>query len=576
MRTRHWLTTIMICFLVLAGSTRAQAQYPGGPGHASIQTQGMPPGAYSGYPSMSPYEQGYSQTYNDNGTWFNDSIGAAMAGGPGRWTVNLDWVTSTPRQFKGLVGAPNTNTYLDNPDVAPADDDGIAFDFFNYFDPARGRNIGKMTQSGLRISGAFNAPQSAGFLFDVTYNPQSNQTYNAQRPIEALRYQIWDQPGTIGDRKANRAAVRQLLTGPDFLAADISPPFDWLLDTPPQTHQNDATESGLLQRNLYNLHGLPIDDGVTFGGVTVPYDLGFVLQQRHESFNVNLGFAMAPIINSGGLTVQPIVSGRYMYLNEVFDFRGTDSGLNYTPGGTPALFKEHSVPDQVDGGGDLIVDNAGVSDGTGGGGGGGGGAFIGGNASATPDTNWSLINPDGLIESRLNNAITTNLAGPEIALKYQLGETGGTTLSGQTRVGVMVNREKVDLRGNNIGNLLAFDQTTFDPNAGGTLTDMFPTNGDLNRFRDQKETTHLSPLFEQSFQAQVPLFANVPLLRRIRQLQGASLRAGYTFLWIGEVASPNKSILWQANPRAGLFPKIKLQRDAYYIGSWNFGVNWEF
>ena len=62
----------------------------------------------------------------------------------------------------------------------------------------------------------------------------------------------------------------------------------------------------------------------------------------------------------------------------------------------------------------------------------------------------------------------------------------------------------------------------------------------------------------------------------MRQFDGASLRLGYSWLWIGEVASPNRSVLWEANPRAGLFPGVQLDREAYYISSWNFGVNWAF
>lgn len=586
MRTPHWLTPLAICFLVFTGSPSADAQFPGVPGQSQIHTQGLPPGAYMPYPTISPYDQAYMQTYNQNGTWFADSVGAAVPGARNRWTMNVDWIAAQPRKLRGLVGSPDTNRYLDDPNVTPADDvaadaDFDVFDFFNYFDAADARSIGNLSQNGLRLSGGMTAVNGTGFVFDITYNPEARELYNPKRALAKERYDVWDQPGLIGNRKANEEVVRQLLTGPDFLAADISPPWDWALDNPPQTHQNDSTESGLLQRNLYNLHGLPIQNG-DVGGVTVPYDLGFILEHHHESLNVNLGFAMTPIMQSSGFTMKPIVSGRYMYLGEEFIFRGMDSGLNYTPGASPALFKEVSRNDGVDDGDDKIVDNAGVSDDQGGGGGGGGGAFIGGNASATPDTNWSLINPDGLIESKVNNAVTSHIAGPEVALNYQWGGAGGTLITGQTKVGLMVNREKIDLTGNNIGNLLAFEAGSFEPggpadaNPGGTLTEMNPTNGDGNRFRDEKITTHLSPLFEQSIMAEVPIFSNIPGLRRIRQLEGARFRAGYSFLWIGEVASPNRSINWQANPQANLFPKIRLNRDNYYIGSWNFGINWSF
>jgi hypothetical protein len=59
-------------------------------------------------------------------------------------------------------------------------------------------------------------------------------------------------------------------------------------------------------------------------------------------------------------------------------------------------------------------------------------------------------------------------------------------------------------------------------------------------------------------------------------LENASLQAGYTFLWIGEVADPNRSIVWQSNPRAGLFPTINVKRDNFYQNTLRIGVSSQY
>ena len=129
-------------------------------------------------------------------------------------------------------------------------------------------------------------------------------------------------------------------------------------------------------------------------------------------------------------------------------------------------------------------------------------------------------------------------------------------------------------------NLLNVDVATVGPDGFGFVhNEIFDATVDdpnPNAFSDSKTTTHLSPLFEQSFQAELPIFSQVPVLRNVRQLQGARLRLGYSWLWVGEVASPNQSVRWQANPRAGLFPSIDLLRDDYSISTVNFGLSWDF
>ena len=560
----------------------------------------MPPGAAQPWPSISPFQQQYSRTWNQDGTWFNDSQGFGSGTGPGNWTFNIDFVRSQPRKLRGLVGAPNTLRYVDKPEptapgtlmFTPTDQqteaDGFTqtFDLVNFFDAADARAIGNLSQGGLKIGLTRRTATGSEFYIDIGYNPEASETYNPKNALANARYRLWDRPGILGNRAANEAAVMQLLTTPPpnqnatntrqlgFLSTPIDPRFDYAVSP------NSNTQAGvnaLFQRNLYNLNGLPIQnlapgqpvlDGNnpltdpfdlraegTIGGVTVPYDILFKLEHRHESFNVGAGVAMSSAVQFGPLSVTPVFSGRYMYLGERFAFRGIDSGLNYSGDN---LFKDHPVPNGFDDGGDGIIDNAG--NGTGG----------------DADPTLTLYNPNGLIRSRLVSDVQSNMAGPEFAVQYQLGEQGGVRVVGKSKVGLMVNRENIEVSGDNIGDHQAFDPAALAPDGGAPLAQLFPTNGTDNRFRDEKTTTHLSPLFEQTFQAEIPIFSQVPVLNRMRQFDGASLRLGYSWLWIGEVASPNRSILWEANPRAGLFPGVKLDREAYYISSWNFGVNWAF
>lgn len=566
MRTPHWLTPLAICFLVLvAGSQSATAQYPGlGGPQTGINAQGLPPGAYNPYPRISPFENAYSRTYNNRGTWFNDSQ-SALAARNRNWKFNIDFLRAEVRSLDGLVGSRNAQTYLDlafPSGLLPAD-----AGFFNYFDAADATAISDLTSSGLKLGGGFTNLDSSGFEWDVTWNRESNAGYNARKLIESSRFNdvvdreefrrlnlnagILDNSRLFQEFRNERDILESLLSGPDFQATDILP--------------LDAQE--ILEGNIFNLNGLPLDNG-TFGGVTQPYDLDYILTHSHQSFGGKFGFLMTPILE-GGLTVRPLVGGRYLFIEEGFRFDGVDSNTLYDGDGDgvpTADIRVHSLPNGIDEDEDFIVDNAGFDE-----------------ANAAVPTFDQL--QGGFITSFLSSNVRTHLAGPEFALRYDLGDTQGRgfNLSGQTKVGAMLNSERVELRGDNIGAIIRFDPLTVDPDPDGNggfvhteIFDITEDNPNPNAFSDSKRTTHLSPLFEQSFNADIPIFDRIPGLNRVRQLEGARLRLGYSWLWVGEVASPNQSILWQANPQAGIFPRIDLEREDYSIQTLSFGLDWAF
>ena len=162
-------------------------------------------------------------------------------------------------------------------------------------------------------------------------------------------------------------------------------------------------------------------------------------------------------------------------------------------------------------------------------------------------------------------------------MHYRLGDKKGLSVVGSSKIAAMFNNEKIQLRGDNIFNHMNPDDTT-NPTV---LDDGFDTNNlngeTQNAFRDSKSSVHLSPLFEQSLTAEIPIFSNMPVLRNVQLLEDAKLRLGWTFLVVGEVADPNQSVDYSAvNPRLDLFPQVNVQRGAFSQNSFNIGINWNY
>jgi hypothetical protein len=184
-----------------------------------------------------------------------------------------------------------------------------------------------------------------------------------------------------------------------------------------------------------------------------------------------------------------------------------------------------------------------------------------------------------MIRSFVSSQVRSTLGGPEIGLEYDMGKSRGIRFSGSTRVGALFNAERARLSGDNIGDT---QTTAIDTTTGSiVLADMFDTttaSGRVtqNAFSDSKSSTHVSPMFEQSLSAQLPIFSGIPILKDMHQLEHARLQAGWTFLWIGEVSDPSQSIVWVSRPRDGIFPTLKNSRSSFYQNTLSLGINWEF
>ena len=159
----------------------------------------------------------------------------------------------------------------------------------------------------------------------------------------------------------------------------------------------------------------------------------------------------------------------------------------------------------------------------------------------------------------------SDLIGPEVGFRYDLGGAK-FKLWGQTKLALTANTERLYLNGNNIG------MVTRQPDF------IEPTEGDPtpNRFNDRDRHTHVSEVIEQSFFAEAPVFAKIPVLRRSRLLSEANFRFGYTMLFVGHVARPSGSINWAGNPSEGLFPTIDVNRSSFWTQNFSFSLNWSY
>ena len=606
MRFKHWLTTLFGSSLIAASTLTAQAQSPretapgmAYDGYGGVPTPGYgPPGMYSQWPETSPYQNSYSQQINDGGTWKESENQLAR-----RYRLRVDFLTGRTRVSDSLVGNTQAQNYPDTirseigtqqgqggggggqqgqqasvltPFTTSEAQGRVGFPLFGAL------NL-KMVQRGIHNQGArvdwgWDNADDSGLRLEFLTN-QGDFNYNARDYQNATRDTQRDfalfaitQLHKINERNSqgNVAAATQLQSELTQLGS-----------TQPTTVGRFNNVNQVLQNNIDNLGGIPLNDGTirtfadgtTFGGVTVPYDLEFQVSLKSELYGGKVESVMSPIANLGPFRVRPTVGVRYFYLNERFRFYGQDSGLAYNSGGgqqggggggggaqslSPDI-KIHSPPDGVDEDADGIVDNAGRTES-------GGGQQQGGQGQQNQQIFFSFHDHFRYpIESYLNNSSEQNLGGAEVGLTYDFGGQS-LMLSGSSKFGLLANYAQLKMNGDNIAmhtrdsNLLLLDVNNATPNA----------------FSDKQFHTHVSPMFEQQFNAEASLFQYVPVLRRLSIFEKARFRAGYSILLIGQVTDTAGSISWQGNPSVGLFPTIRERRNTYATYNYNLGVSWEF
>lgn len=567
MRIRHSLKAFVPFILMLAAGRSVQAQYPPAP------PQGYYPPGYQAYPTQSPYQNLFDQTYESDGLWFrNSNNGFGPFSHPRDYFFNLDYTVSTTRGLDGIVGDSQAQTYAQQND--PENDEIIeGLGFYNYFNAATPGMIPELTNSGMRASGGFWNADGSGFLVDFNWGAKGSTAFDARnralrgrlplRTVLALR----SNGGQVLPQNYNLNGQTDLgITTGQILGLGV--PFD----------EADATQYGVfgttsevLDRTLLNLYGIPIGDGrtisdtSTFGGnglgVTIPYDLQFLMQHSISTFGSSMDAAFAPVYERNGFKINPIVGGRFLQVNEGFRLNVSDSGLAYGVNNgdndTPDNAKVYPVANGVDDDDDFIVDNPAEEGGL----------------------NIIQINPSDpvIVNGYLSSEVISNLAGPEFGVHYKLGERKGFAIVGHTKIAAMFNNEQINLSGDNIFNHMNVDDAA-DPLL---LLDGYDTNNlngeTQNAFRDSQSSVHLSPLFEQSLTAEFPIFGNVPVLNKVELLEDAKFRVGWTFLAVGEMADANRSVDYSAvNPQLNLFPQVRVERGTFFQNTFNFGVNWNY
>ncbi len=568
MRIRHSLKSLIPVILMLASARTAQAQggppMPGmaGPG---MSGPGMPmagaqqiPGSYGMYPSQSPYQGMFEQTYQRDGTWFQNSVnGFGPANKPRDWFVNLDYTKSFNRKLDGLVGADGVQTYFQQNDE---ESNGInpGLSFYRYFDAAQASIIPQLSTNGIRLSGGFWNPDGSGFLYSGGYQFEGTSTFDARQ--NALAGLLDTATALKFQRDSGRIGYQPLIldrTDLDILKNDILAPGVVFDTADIVSYGTFGSTFDVLDRTLLNLYGLPTTSGntpIVVKGETAPYDLEFILRQTINTGGANAAWAFSPVYDNDNIKVRPIFGGRYFRIDETFQFNGESTLLSYTD----------------DGDGDTPV-NAKV--------------FLPGDGiiPTTPPirTYVAPIGPTSLIVySYINSHVVSNLSGPDLGFQYELGRTKGIQVTGSTRVAAMFNNEKLKMSGDNIGNFMGIEVVP-DPVTGDNIaTRMYNTETtqgpSLNAFSDTASSTHLSPLLEQSLNAQIPIFDRVPVLRDMWQLEDAKLSLGWTFLLIGQVADPNDSIVYNSSPVSGEFLHFKAERNAFYQNTFNVGINWSY
>jgi len=286
-------------------------------------------------------------------------------------------------------------------------------------------------------------------------------------------------------------------------------------------------------QNLSTLLGsVPLDNGEgllgfpDFGtGSTAKYDVLFRIEHKTQAGGTNISLYEQPLYDVAGIKLRPSWGARYLYIGEKFRFTGIDSGFNY------------EIDDQSDDG------------------------------LFRPEPNSLELLYDQYT-ARLGNDIQSHLAGPEIGIRFDLGEGSDTfSMWGESNLTIAVNYEEIHLRGDHIGDPLV--DARFVNIGNPRLLD--PLND--TTFDTKKSSAHLSPIFQQSIFAELKLFNQLPVLKKMSTFDDASLRLGYTFLYAGGISRPADSIKWQGFP---LFPEIKEGRDHWWAHTFNASIDWTY
>lgn len=300
--------------------------------------------------------------------------------------------------------------------------------------------------------------------------------------------------------------------------------------------------------------GMRLNDGSDLGTIQ-RFDAYMRNEMISELYGAHVNLLHNVSRKVGPFTVRPLFGVRYLNSKELFRVEGHDSGTDYE-----VAFDGLLSPDDRD-------------------------AFLPGGAE--PDEVVLIRTPyRGYIDSDTE----TNLGGPEIGWQYAAGGES-FKLAGETRIGLMGARQVSRLWTQGIGQPFLINDA--DPPDG--LSGFNPLYDPFLETYDDLETSYITPTFQQSVNTTTKPFKYIPLLRSNRFFREANLKAGWTFLLIGQMQRPNQQILYQSGNGAitpallaafptmfydlgdpDLIPEVKKDRSVYFVNYFNLGIEWEY
>ncbi|WP_437193864.1 hypothetical protein [Planctomicrobium sp. SH527] len=565
MRIQPWMKAVAGAAMLLASQSPLSGQTPdaGGPyndgmspggygggydfypapgpagGYTDPQTiypQGIPEG-YQPWPQISPFHPGnvgQEQHYNRGGLWFRELLyrqrtvegsieaialiyknaGDAAIGSPSDGFMGLNGSISSPDgvpvpPYAGTYPSPTTST---PPPLGWYTVTPLVFPF-----PALHTDASTYVTNSTRLYPNFNTRVMGSPGTDAGIRGRLGYFNEDDSGVAVVGW--WGGEGTSsfsrGDEFINGIRVNQSLT------------------------------SALGGQNLTPVNGnIPLYNGQNtigpnFGlGSTAKYDVYYGVKATTQAAGANVNIYQQSIYRGDAMKLRPMWGIRYQYIGETFDFRGVDSGFTYQVNGATTT------------------------------GGTGGGTGSTATASTGRPVATSLTRLYDQYTASLHNSVESHIAGPEIGFRFDLGQQrGGFKVWGETSIGISANSEEINLYGNNIGDPL------YDARFGGYAVPRMLDPAFVSEFNSSRNSTHVSPVFQQSVYADIDVVDVVPVLRKMSAFENATFRIGYTFLWVGEVARPSESINWQGFP---LYPEINIDRSSWWANQFNFGFNWTF
>jgi len=373
----------------------------------------------------------------------------------------------------------------------------------------------QMSNPGFRVRAGYRDGDGTGLSIEGWFGFQSNETFQ------------------IGSDKINGVPITQdLIAGVDlstFVQEDLPDEFD----------------TGFFQLPFTKTGALPLAEnsgaidflfpGAGFTGTTTKFDLMYRLDYATQAGGGNINYYLGHIYKRPDAEIASFVSARYLYVDEYFRFHGLDSGFHYDIdlGSDPPTFR----PD---------------------------GSVIG------------PIYP--LFEAELRSTTTSNLAGPELGLRGDLGRADHFKMWWTSSVGLMANHERGNVAGYNIGNPHFFNANIGDPadanddSGFGVLDPSLNMFANDTTFNNTKSHMHVSPTFSLGINAELDVLGVLPYIEKVSLFDHANLNFGYNLLVVGKLARADNSINWRGFPE---FPSSVIRRDTWWAHQFSVGLAFE-